>query len=135
MWELAARGEKDARVKDVAHLCEICDSITIVVAEDPNQPAPLCEANVAKLDHPGCKAFKGHGICSHVLAVNHMLTQYDVRRQLRTIGKSAASKEQSKKGGRPAAKPLPALQRAPVREPDSSDEEDERLAALGAQGL
>jgi hypothetical protein len=133
MWEAAARGERDRRVKDVAMLCEICNSITLVVPEDPNQPVPLCEANVAKLDHPGCKGFKGHGICSHVLAVNHILTQYDVRKQLRTIGKSAASKK-ANGGGNQKSVPK-ALQKAPVREPDSSDEEDERLAALSAQGL
>ena len=30
--------------------------------------------------------------------------------------------------------PLPALERVPRREPDSSDEEEERALALGAEG-
>jgi len=33
-----------------------------------------------------------------------------------------------------ARKTLPALERVPVAEPDSSDEEEERLLALGQQG-
>ena len=32
------------------------------------------------------------------------------------------------------ARPVPALQKQPQREPDSSDEEEERALALGAEG-
>ena len=45
---------------------------------------------------------------------------------------AAASKKGAAKVGNP--KPLPALKRAHVPEPDSSDEEEERLLALGQQG-
>ena len=76
-----------------------------------------------------CKSFKGHGICSHVLAINHMLKSFNVRYQLLTIGKAA-----SKKSGGNIKKVLPALEKAPRREPDSSDEEEERALALGAEG-
>ena len=48
---------------------------------------PDCEGNPALLDCPTCKAFKGLGICSHVLTINHILKQFNVRYQLATIGK------------------------------------------------
>ena len=52
-----------------------------------------------------------------------------MRYELATIGKKAA-----KKSGGNVMKPAPALTRAPAMEVDSSDEEEERLLALGAQG-
>ena len=69
------------------------------------------------------------GICSHVLAINHILKQFNVRYQLATIGKKT---DKLKKG--PSKKITPALERIPQREPDSSDEEEERNLLLGAQG-
>ena len=51
------------------------------------------------------------------------------RYQLLTIGKAA-----SKRPGHNVARPVPALQKQPQREPDSSDEEEERALALGAEG-
>ena len=39
---------------------------------------PECELNVAKLCCPTCKNFKLYGICSHVVAVNHLLHTCDV---------------------------------------------------------
>ena len=89
---------------------------------------PVCEGNPANLDCPTCKAFKGVGICSHVLAINHILKKFNMRYQSAEIGKRTDKKN---KGGE---KKTPALTRITQREPDSSDEEDERLAALGAQG-
>ena len=49
------------------------------------------------------------------------------------LGGTSASKKQAAKGGN-TLRPLPALQRVPVAEPDSSDEEDAALLALGEQG-
>ena len=69
------------------------------------------------------------GICSHVLAINHILKQFNVRYQLATIGKKT---DKLKKG--PSKKITPALERIPQREPDSSDEEEERALLLGGQG-
>ena len=133
MYMAAARGERDRRIKakDLDLLLDVCNSITTVVPEDLEHPVPYCEANPARLDHPACKGFKLHGICSHVVAVNHILMKYNVCRQLKTIGKSAARMGAHGNFMRPA----PALQHAPEREPTSSDEEDERLEALGAQGM
>ena len=89
---------------------------------------PDCEGNPALLDCPTCKAFKGVGICSHVLTINHILKQFNVRYQLATIGKK--TEKHNYTGG----KKTPALTRVPQREPDSSDEEEEQALLLGGQG-
>ena len=68
-------------------------------------PVPTCEGNPAQLDCPACKGFKHSGICSHVLAVNHILKQFNVRYQLLPIGKRTDKKN---KGGE---KRTPALTR------------------------
>ena len=47
---------------------------------------------------------------------------------------TAASKKAAAKSGKYNHRPLPALKRAHVPEPDSSDEEAERLLALGREG-
>ena len=65
---------------------------------------PDCEGNPALLDCPTCKAFKGLGICSHVLTINHILKQFNVRYQLATIGKRT---DKLKKG--PSKKMPPGL--------------------------
>ena len=88
-----------------------------------------CEMNPLKLVC-SCKSCKGYGICSHILAVNHILREYNVRYELHQIGKSAAKH----KGSGNQMRPPPALTRAPQREPDSSDEEDQRLLEMGQRG-
>ena len=67
-----------------------------------------------------------------MLAINHILKHFNVRYELKSI-QTAASKKAATKGG-DTRKTLPALERVPVAEPDSSDEEEERLLALGQQG-
>ena len=84
--------------------------------------------NPFELDCMHCKGFKSYGICSHVLAVNHMLKKVNLRRELMEIGQGV-----HKKGGN-RKKNVPALTRAPTQQPDSSDEEAERLLELGEQG-
>ena len=74
-----------------------------------------------------------YGICSHLLAINHILKHFNVRYQLHGIGTSNRSKSGPGQGRLP--NPEPALQRARIaREPDSSDEEQERVLELGRQG-
>ena len=73
------------------------------------------------------------GICSHVLAINHMVKKFNVRYELQSI-QTAASKKAGAKSGKYNHRPLPALKCAHVPEPDSSDEEAERLLALGREG-
>ena len=94
----------------------------------PGSPCPPCEGNPAQYVC-GCKGCKAYGICSHILAISHILKIYNVRHQLVSIGKRAA-----KTAGGNTLKPPPALTRARPREPDSSDEEEERLLELGRQG-
>ena len=77
-----------------------------------------------------CKTCRLYGICKHILAINHILKKVNVRYELRTIGKSAAGT----KGGGNGMRPVPALTRAPAPQPDSSDEEWERLVEQGNQG-
>ena len=67
-----------------------------------------------------------------MLAINHILKHFNVRYELKSI-QTAASKKAAANAGK-QLKPLPALERARVAEPDSSDEEEERLLALGQQG-
>ena len=70
---------------------------------------------------------------SHLLAINHILKHFNVRYQLHGIGSSNRSKSGPGQGRLP--NPEPALQRARIaREPDSSDEEQERVLELGRQG-
>ena len=115
---------------DLESLLDVTMSMHMVCEPDEAYGVPQCEGNPCKLDCPTCKGFKHSGICSHVLCINHILTKYDVRYQLRTIGKKTdkTNKGPSKKASHSA------LERIPQREPDSSDEEEERLLALGAQG-
>ena len=116
----------DSRIKDLDHLIDFCGSFHLVQAH--TEPIPKCEGNPSELECIGCKGFKHSGICSHVLCINHILKRYNVRYQLATIGKRARKHT----GGQYRAPP--ALQRDVQREPDSSDEEEERLLALGADG-
>ena len=87
---------------------------------------PECTGNPAKLNCPTCKGFKGHGICSHVLAINHMQGKIDLEYLL---GELSATKANNLQGGGFTGrmnKEAPALQKQRYpREPDSSDEEEE----------
>jgi hypothetical protein len=129
MYEAAADGQRDKRIKDLATLGAVCCSMMLVTVADPRFPVPKCEFNPAGLDCVHCKGFKGHGICSHVLAINHILKEVNLRRLLVRIGLKPAKLHGRK------ANVAPALVRQPVGEPDSSDEEAERLALLGDEGL
>ena len=138
MYGAAMAGELDRRIQDAEHLADVCTSLHTVLDEDEEHPVPVCELNPCKLDCLNCKGFKGVGICSHVLAINHMLQAINLRREVMEIGQSTYRKHKGGKGGVQTGgnrkKAVPALQRAPAREADSSDEEQERLLELGAKG-
>ena len=129
MFNKACSGERDKRIKDLGHLAEVCTCLHVVNEEVEQWPVPRCELNPARLDCLSCKCFKSYGICSHVLAVNHILKYVNLRRELMEIGKSAAGR----KGG-DFKSVAPALERQKQREPDSSDEEEDRLLLLGEEG-
>ena len=119
-------------IKDLDTLIGTCQSMHMVCDPADGYEVLKCSGNPCMYDCPGCKSFKGVGICSHVLAINHIVQKFNVRYELKSI-QTAASKKAAAKGGN-TLKPLPALKRAHVPEPDSSDEEAERLLALGREG-
>ena len=132
MYESALGGERDRRIQDFDHLREVCSSLHYVHMPLDVWGCISCEGNPAGYVCD-CKGCKGYGICSHVLAINHILRHFNVRHQLVAMGKSNRSKSGPGQGRLP--NPEPALQRARItREPDSSDEEEERLLELGRQG-
>ena len=125
-------GEVDHRVKDLDHLIEVCQLLHVVCEPADGYEVLRCEGNPAGYECLGCKSFKGVGICSHVLALNHILTRYNVRYELKQLQTSASKKKAY--GTHGAKKPLPALQCYVEPELDSSDEEEAALLALAAQG-
>ena len=135
MYEHATQGVKDRRIKDLEHLCDVCGALHFVCDADEEWGVPSCELNPAALDCQQCKGFKSVGICSHVLALNHILKHINLRREIMEIGKSSRKKTgpQGGHGGNNKTVP-PALTRAEVREDDSSDEELYRLLEEGARG-
>ena len=126
-FEMAELGQEHTGVKDDKHLMDICNALHFVRPATLKYGCVPCEGNPLELIC-SCKGCKSYGICSHVLGLNHVLKGFNLRRELATMGKSKALK-----AGRPA-KPAPALTREPQAAPDSSDEEEERLLQLGAEG-
>ena len=49
---------------------------------------PFCHYNPGSLTCPSCKGFKHVGICSHVLAINHILEHIDVKYLLGKVQKA-----------------------------------------------
>ena len=127
--EGARDGYKSNLAKDTTHLANVCMSIQYVQAATAEWGVPECELNPGKFDCLYCKGFKSYGICSHVLAMNHILQAVNVRRQVAALGTSNRKKAQRGNNMRPLA----ALTRE-TRERDSSDEEEEERLALGAGG-
>jgi hypothetical protein len=133
LFEAARGGVKDTRIKDHATLLAVCDALHVVGPPADGQSVLPCEGNPCGFDCKACKAFKQVGICSHVLTINHILTRFNVRFQLKEIQTKALLKKAGRMGNNRKA-PVPALQREPQVEPDSSDEEAERLELLGQKG-
>ena len=132
MHEAALQGEWDRRVQDFAHMREICRALHFVQQPMEVWGCVECEGNPAGYVCD-CKGCKGYGICSHVLAINHILRHFNVRYQMLDMGKSNRAKSGPGQGRLP--NPEPALQRARIaREPDSSDEEQDAALELGRQG-
>jgi hypothetical protein len=71
---------------------DICQGIH-VVEQLEGWPVPRCYLNPAQLDCVGCKGFKSHGICSHVLALNHILKATNLRLEVMEIGKSGVGRK------------------------------------------
>jgi hypothetical protein len=132
MHEKAFRGEDDPRVKDLHSLLALAQCMHIVCVPEDGYDVMECEGNPASYECVACKSFKGVGICSHVLTINHMLKAFNVRYMLRSLETSASKKKKALAGNR--TRQAKALERLPAPAPDSSDEEEERLQALALQG-
>ena len=132
LYKKASQGTKDPRITDLEYLTDVCGSMHLVADAHEDWGVPQCELNPGNFDCLYCKGFKGHGICSHVLAINHITKRVNLRREMMEIGKS---NRKHTGGGGNQKKALPALTRAPTCEPDSSDEEQERLLEQGDNGM
>jgi len=89
------------------HMVDICFSFHQVVSVIEPWGVPACSMNPAQFDCPTCKGFKSYGICSHVLAINHILEQIDVGHQLKALH------QKTRKGGnRKQTRPAMVLQEA-----------------------
>ena len=115
MYLKAVTNEEDDRLKDVEHLEAICASVG-VCASSSEWGVPECDLNPCKFNCPHCKGFKQYGICSHVLAINHILMKINLRRELMEIGKKTMLKKKGWGGVEPALTPsLQASFRASLR--------------------
>ena len=133
MYNKLMIGEMDARLKDLDSLLDLSASLHVVYdAGERYPPLEAGTANACGYSCMGCKAFQGIGICSHVLAINHIMKKFNVRYELRQV-QTDASKQKAKRGGN-TLKPPSALVRVPVATPTAADDEEERLQALGMQG-
>ena len=131
-YEKCANGEVTKKIKSVDDLMEVCQSIHQVTPADLiGMEAPECDYNPKKLICIGCKGFCQRGICSHVVAVNHLLLAVNLRQDLQPIGLSNALVA-NRAGGNKSA-PLPALQKTMYRN-TAADEEQRKLIEAGARG-
>ena len=142
LWD----GKKDSRIKSTDTLIDICMSFHVVCEPREEYGVPECEGNPCKYDCPTCKGFKHIGICSHVLAINHILQKFNVRYQMLPIGQRTEKKRMGGAGGKAVVKSIKngkapkrqkregAWKRITQRDPDSSDEEAEKAIRLGEQG-
>ena len=128
-YEETMAGKWPKKAVDLEGLLDLTQCLHCVEDSDDKWGYIPCEYNPMKLVC-SCKGCKGYGICSHIIAVNHIVMSINLRKELHVMGQSHGSK----KGGGNGMRPVPALTRVAQREPDSSDEEEERLLALGAQG-
>ena len=87
---------------------------------DPGE-VPKCEYNLACLSCPTCKAFRNWGICSHVVAINHILDNIDLEDTIKELSAPRAA-------GGFGHGVRPALVKEKEAEVDSSEEEEEPLA-------
>ena len=83
MYEQANAGHRDRRVEDLEHFEHVCFSLHQILPENEPYLVPECDLNPRRLDCLYCKGFKGVGICSHVLAINHILKEINLRRSLK----------------------------------------------------
>ena len=74
-----------------------------------------------------CKCFKGYGCCPHVLAINHILSKFNVKYQLQKLPKK--KEKHTRRGGNLKAPPK-ALERAycPTDSEDDLEEDYDEVS-------
>ena len=130
MYDAALYGKKDTRIREHDTLLDVCLSLHKVVDAEEVYGVPVCEGNPRELDCPHCKGFKHSGICSHVLAVNHILEAFNVKYHLAEIGKKTDKTNKGKEKAPPKAltripqqKAIKGKAKVPPPPQDSSDED------------
>ena len=118
----ACNGKMASHLKTFEQFAHVCLSMHFLRYADDDDGVPKCEWNPANLSCPTCKGFRNWGICSHVIAINHILDKIDLAEELKELGNGPRKKGGYSSGVRPA---LVKEKEAVV---DSSDEEDEPLA-------
>lgn len=110
----ACNGKQHKTCNTKEKLIKTCQSFKFVLEsdEDCKYGVPFCIYNPRLLTCPACKGFKHSGICSHVLAINHILDDID-------LGYLLGKTQKKKKIGGQKRSVRPAL----LCESDSSDEE------------
>ena len=113
----ACNGKQHPSCNTKEKLLKTCQSFHFLFEDnDSKYGVPFCHYNPASLTCPSCKGFKHVGICSHVLAINHILEHIDVNYLLGKVQKA-------KKIGGYKRNVRPALQ----CESDSSDDDAPNL--------
>ena len=116
----ACNGKQAPHLKKFEQFAHVCLSMHFLRYADADE-VPKCEWNPANLSCPTCKGFRNWGICSHVVAINHILDKIDLEDELKELG-APRKRGGFNKGVRRA------LLKEKEAEVDSSDEEDEPLA-------
>ena len=116
----ACNGKQAPHLKKFEQFAHVCLSMHFLRYADADE-VPKCEWNPANLSCPTCKGFRNWGICSHVVAINHILDKIYLEDELKELG-APRKRGGFNKGVRPA------LLKEKEAEVDSSDEEDEPLA-------
>ena len=96
----ACNGKQAPHLKKFEQFAHVCLSMHFLRYADADE-VPKCEWNPANLNCPTCKGFRNWGICSHVIAIDHILDKIDLEDELKEL--SAPRKASGfRKGVRPA---------------------------------
>ena len=90
------------------------------------EACPDCDGNPAKV-LCSCKGFKGYGICSHVLAINHILRAHNVKYQVLELTGKLPGKNKGGNLKKRAAALSKQRQLANEESSDSSDADAEEV--------
>ena len=105
-YQALLRGEKPPYANSLDNLSSLMESLHVIEFSDDDSlracpsACPPSNLNPKKLVC-SCKGFRGNGICSHVLAINHYLGAIDLYK-LTTLFEEPRKKGGYAKGVRPA---------------------------------